>query len=169
MENLFNKYEEISEKFERESIKLAKKLDIILIKEEEGTPLSKKETKNKRVYEVNSKAIGAFKSNLDIIIALEATCKNLIPLYKGNFEKNSNDALWLKRAASRMDSKECSDDPFFVTLVEALHNLEPSADSAYYLGLLNDKSGNSKEALRYYEESISLETDRYKKAGKIKK
>ena len=51
-------------------IKLAKKLDIILIKEEEGTPLSKKETKNKRVYEVNSKAIGAFKSNLDIIIAL---------------------------------------------------------------------------------------------------
>ncbi|MBN09703.1 MAG: hypothetical protein CMC79_04965 [Flavobacteriaceae bacterium] len=164
MENLFNKYEEISEKFERESIKLAKKLDIILIKEEEGTPLSKKETKNKRVYEVNSKAIGAFKSNLDIIIALEATCKNLIPLYKGNFEKNSNDALWLKRAASRMDSKECSDDPFFVTLVEALHNLEPSADSAYYLGLLNDKSGNSKEALRYYEESISLETDRYKKA-----
>ena len=63
-----------------------------------------------------------------------------------------------------MDSKECSDDPLFVTLVEALHSLDPSADSAYYLGLLNDKRGNSSEALKYYEESISLETDQYRKA-----
>ena len=55
-----------------------------------------------------------------------------------------------------MDSKECSDDPFFVTLVEALHTLDPSADSAYYLGLLNDKRGNADEALKYYEESIAL-------------
>ena len=57
-----------------------------------------------------------------------------------------------------MDSKECSDDPFFVTLVEALHGLEPSADSVYYLGLLKDKAGDSSEALTYYEESI-LEND----------
>ena len=63
-----------------------------------------------------------------------------------------------------MDVKECSDDPFFVTLVEALHSLDPSADSAYYLGLLKDKSGFSDDALKYYEESISLETDSYKKA-----
>ena len=119
---------------------------------------------NKRVYDVNSNAFGIFSSNLDAIIAKEATCENLIPLYQRNFEENKNDSQWIKRAASRMDSKECSDDPLFVTLVEALHALEPSADSAYYLGLLNDKSGNSDEALKYYEESISLETDDYKKA-----
>ena len=52
----------------------------------------------------------------------------------------------------------------FCHLVEALHALDPSADSAYYLGLLNDKSGNAEEALKYYEESISLETDNYRKA-----
>ena len=163
-EHLFNMYEEISEKFEIESIKLAKKLDKILIKEDQGDPLTKRETKNKRVYNVNSKAIGIFLSNLDAIIAIEATCENLIPLYERNFSKNKNDSVWLKRAASRMDSKDCSDDPLFVTLVEALHNLAPSADSAYYLGLLNDKRGKSSEALRYYEESILLETDQYKKA-----
>lgn len=164
MELLFNKYEEISEKFEFESVALAKKLDLILKKEDAGTPLSSRESRNKRVYEVNSKAIGTFLSNLDAIIAKEATCENLIPLYQENFDANKGDAIWLKRAASRMDSKECSDDPFFVTLVEALHTLEPSADSAYYLGILNDKSGNSEEALKYYEESIALQTDGYKKA-----
>jgi len=164
MEQLFNKYEEVSEKFEIESINLAKKLDVILKKQEEGTPLSSREVRSKRVYGINSNAIGTFLSNLDAIISKEATCVNLVPLYKRNFEEFKSDAVWLKRAASRMDSKECSDDPFFVTLVEALHTLDPSADSAYYLGILKDKAGDSQEALKYYEESISLQTDPYKKA-----
>ena len=164
MELLFEKYEEVSEKFEFESTQLAKKLDVILKKEEAGNALTGRETRNKRVYNINSNAIGTFLSNLDAIIAKEATCENLIPLYQRNFEANKGDALWLKRAASRMDSKECSDDPLFVTLVEALHALDPSADSAYYLGLLNDKRGNSSDALKYYEESITLETDNYRKA-----
>ena len=164
MEMLFNKYEEVSEKFEVETVSLAKKLDIILKKEEEGKPLTSREQRRKKVYNINSKAIGTFLSNLDAIIVKEATCENLIPLYKTNFDEFKEDSVWLKRAANRMDSKECSDDPFFVTLVEALHALDPSADSAYYLGLLNDKSGNAEEALKYYEESISLETDNYRKA-----
>ena len=50
----------------------------------------------------------------------------------------------------------------FCHLVEALRMI--MADSAYYLGLLNDKSGNAEEALKYYEESVSLETDNYRKA-----
>ena len=164
MEQLFNKYEEVSEKFEIESVNLAKKLDVILKKEEEGVPLNSREVRSKRVYGINSNAIGTFLSNLDAIISKEATCVNLVPLYKRNFEEFRTDAVWLKRAASRMDSKECSDDPFFVTLVESLHTLDPSADSAYYLGILKDKAGDSSEALKYYEESISLQTDPYKKA-----
>ncbi len=164
MEQLFNKYEEVSEKFEIESVNLAKKLDVILKKQEEGTPLSSRDVRSKRVYGINGNAIGTFLSNLNAIISQEATCVNLVPLYKRNFEEFKSDAVWLKRAASRMDSKECSDDPFFVTLVEALHTLDPSADSAYYLGILKDKAGDSNEALKYYEESISLQSDPYKKA-----
>lgn len=164
MEALFNKYEEVSEKFEYEGTQLSKKLDAILKKEEAGTPITSREIRNKRVYGINSRAIATYLSNLDAIIAKEATCENLIPLYQRNFEANKNDAVWLKRAASRMDSKECSDDPLFVTLVEALHTLDPSADSAYYLGLLNDKSGDSTQALKYYEEAVALQTDNYKKA-----
>jgi len=163
-EDLFNKYEEISEKFEIESTNLAKNLDKILIKEEQGEPLTKREVRNKRVYEVNSRAIAILLKNLDAIIAIEATCKNLIPLYERNFEENKTDPIWLNRAASRMSSKNCSDDPLFVTIIETLHRLDPGADSAYYLGLLNDKRGKRSVALKYYEESIFLESDKYKKA-----
>lgn len=166
---LFDKYEDISEKFEFEGTSLSKKLDVILKKEESGAALSTKDLRRRRIYDTNSNAIGVFLSNLDAIIAKESSCENLIPLYQSSFEENKSDPVWLNRAAGRMKSKECSDDPLFVTIVEALHALEPSANSAYYLGILNDKRGNSSEALRYYEESISLETDKYKKAKTLYK
>jgi tetratricopeptide (TPR) repeat protein len=168
-EKLFNKYEEVSEKFELEGVKLAKQLDVLLKKEEKGKALTSRDLKNKKRYDINSRAIGIFLSNLDAIISKESSCENLIPLYQRNFEENKGDAVWLNRAAGRMKSKECSDDPLFVTIVEALHALEPSANSAYYLGILNDKKGNNNEALKYYEESIALESDPYKKAKTLYK
>ena len=169
MAMLFDKYEEVSEKFELEGTNLAKRLDKILKKEESGEALSTKDLKRRRVYDINSNAIGVFLKNLDAIIAQESSCENLIPLYQSNFEENKGNAVWLNRAAGRMKSKDCADDPLFVTIVEALHGLEPSANSAYYLGILNDKRGNSAEALSYYEESIALEKDPYKKAKTLYK
>ena len=164
MELLINKYEELSEKFDNESVKLSKKLDLILKKEDEGSIITSRETRNKRAYESQSNAIGTFLRNLDLIIQKEATCENLVPLYRKNFEEKKNDVVWLKRAVNRMDGKQCSDDPFFVTLVETWYGIEQSAGTAYYLGLLKDKTGESSEALKYYKESIALETDKYKKA-----
>ena len=165
LEDLFEKYEELTEKFQLLQTNISKNLDKILKKEESGTPLTSSETRNKRIYNTNTNAVGSYLQLLDQTIAKEATCEILIPLYSKNFEENKNNALWIRRAAGRLDGKDCSDDPLFVTLVEQLHSLEPSADSAYYLGILNDKKGNADEALKYYQESVTLETDNYKKAN----
>ena len=165
LETLFEKYEELTEKFELLKTNISKNIDIILNKEESGTPLTSKEVRNKRIYDTNSNAVSAYLQLIDQLIAKEATCDILIPLYTKNFEENKNNPLWIRRAAGRLDGKDCSDDPLFVTLVEQLHSLEPSADSAYYLGILNDKQGNSEDALKYYQESVSLQTDNYKKAN----
>tara|TARA_B100000989_G_scaffold128492_1_gene95433 strand:+ start:197 stop:1588 length:1392 start_codon:yes stop_codon:yes gene_type:complete len=165
LETLFEKYEELTEKFELLKTNISRNIDIILNKEESGTPLSSKEVRSKRIYDTNSNAVSAYLQLIDQLIAKEATCDILIPLYSKNFEENKNNTLWIRRAAGRLDAKNCSDDPLFVTLVEQLHSLEPSADSAYYLGILNDKQGNSDEALKYYQESVSLQTDNYKKSN----
>tara|TARA_B100001057_G_scaffold340825_1_gene341632 strand:+ start:192 stop:1583 length:1392 start_codon:yes stop_codon:yes gene_type:complete len=165
LETLFEKYEELTEKFEVLKTNISKNIDIILNKEELGTPLTSREVRNKKIYDTNSKAVSAYLQLIDQLIAKEATCDILIPLYSKNFEENKNNSLWIRRAAGRLDGKDCSDDPLFVTLVEQLHSLEPSADSAYYLGILNDKQGNSEDALKYYQESVSLQTDNYKKAN----
>ena len=165
LETLFEKYEELTEKFEVLKTNISKNIDIILNKEELGTPLTSREVRNKKIYDTNSKAVSAYLQLIDQLIAKEATCDILIPLYSKNFEENKNNPLWIRRAAGRLDGKDCSDDPLFVTLVEQLHSLEPSADSAYYLGILNDKQGNSEDALKYYQESVSLQTDNYKKSN----
>jgi tetratricopeptide (TPR) repeat protein len=163
-EVLFDKYEEVSEKFALEQTNLAKKLDVILKKLETGEALTSREQRNKRVYETNKFAFSTYAGNLDAMISKESSCENLIPLYRKNFEANRSNSVWLNRAASRMDAKECADDPLFVELVEALHAINPSANSAYYLGILKDKAGESKAALAYYEESLTLEQDQYRKA-----
>jgi len=165
LEDLFEKYEELTEKFQLLKTNISKNLDVILKKEESGEALTSSETRNKRIYDTNSNAVGSYLQLLDQTIAKEATCDILVPLYSKNFDENKNNPVWIRRAAGRLDGKDCSDDPLFVTLVEQLHNLEPSADSAYYLGILNDKQGNSDEALKYYQESVALETDNYRKAN----
>jgi len=164
MDVLFSKYEDVSEKFNIENQKLSKTLDRIIKKEDTGESLTSRDKRSKRVAEINSRANSTYSNNLDAIISQEASCENLVPLYRSNFDKNKLDEKWLKRAASRMDAKECSDDPLFVELVEALHSISPSADSAYYLGILKDKAGNTTEAITFYEESLKLETDTYRKA-----
>jgi tetratricopeptide (TPR) repeat protein len=164
MDALFSKYEDVSEKFTIENQKLSRTFDRILKKEDSGEALTPRDKRSKRVAEINSRANSTYANNLDAIISQEASCENLIPLYRSNFDENKSDDKWLKRAASRMDAKECSDDPLFVELVEALHSLSPSADSAYYLGILKDKAGNTTEAIAFYEESLTLESDAYRKA-----
>ncbi|MBN10885.1 MAG: hypothetical protein CMC80_05070 [Flavobacteriaceae bacterium] len=164
MDALFSKYEDVSEKFTLENQKLSRTFDRILKKEDAGEALTSRDKRSKRVAEINSRANSTYANNLDAIISQEASCENLTPLYRSNFDENKSDEKWLKRAASRMDAKECSDDPLFVELVEALHSLSPSADSAYYLGILKDKAGNTTEAIAFYEESLTLESDAYRKA-----
>ncbi len=164
LNQIFNKYEELSERFNSIIDQYSKQIDIIINKENSGVALTSRQKISKGAYGINSNASNIYLRNLNAIIAKESTCENLIPLYKKNLEENKTNPIWLNRAASRMDSKECSDDPLFVVLVELLHNLNPSANSAYYLGLLNDKKNNSEEALKFYNESIELETDNIKKA-----
>ena len=163
-EELFNKYEEVSEKFEIEGVKISKNLDKILKKESGGEALTTRDLKLRKVYDSYSNAIAVSLKSLDAIMSKESSCDNLIVLYEKNFSENKNNLVWLKRAAARMYAKNCSDSELFVQLVEAMYSIEPSADSAYYLGSLNDKKGKDEQAVAYWEESLDLGNDPYKKA-----
>ena len=57
----------------------------------------------------------------------------LVPLFEKDFEAKKGDVSWLRNANARLSAKDC-EDPLFFKISEALHQLEPSAASAYSLG-----------------------------------
>ncbi|WP_299777984.1 hypothetical protein [uncultured Formosa sp.] len=163
-QDLFNKYDDVVEKIDEEVANFSANLNKIIEKEESGATLTSKEIKLKKPYESYLNAYDQISGSIDGKLGERANCENLIPLYEKDFESHKTDAVWLQRAAGKMSDKECTSDPLFFKLVNAYHNLNPSANSAYYLGILKDKENKTSEAIKYYEQALSLETDSYKKA-----
>ena len=157
IQDVFDLYDVVYAKIEMEEISLASLLTQLLDKQEAGNVLTKKENRRLKAAEKNLVAYGQVKGSVDGKLGQLADCPNLIPLYEKDFDAKKGDIEWLKRAAGRLNSKDC-DTPLFFQLVEQLHTLEPSAKSAFYLGRLADKDGNSTAALEYYTQAAEMET-----------
>ncbi len=163
-EDLFTKYDEISEKVEKEIKNYTNKVNKFVTSSEEEVSISSKDQRRIKSYNSFLKAYDQISKGMEKDLGDRGNCDNLIPLYENNFEENKNDGKWLNRAMNRLYGKECDDSQLFVKIVEKKNELEPNASTAYYLGTIKDKQGNSTEALGYYNQAIELETDSYEKA-----
>ncbi len=159
LQDVFELYEEVIGKIEAEENKLAEMLAPLLEKQEAGTDLTAKEKKLVDNAEINLNAYSTVKGSVNGKLGQRADCDNLIPLYNKDFEEKKTDVKWLNIASERLSQKDCTEDPIFFKLSEALHRAEPSAKSALYLGQLAEAEGKSSEAMRYYNESANLETN----------
>jgi tetratricopeptide (TPR) repeat protein len=157
VQEVFNLYDTIIDKLEKEEIELSGKLTKLIDKEEAGTALTSKEKKYMSNYETNLGAYGKVKGSINGKLGILADCPNLIPLYEKLFDEKKNDVNWLKSAAGKLNAKDC-ETPMFFKMVQQLHTLEPSAKSAFYLGRLAEKDGKMSEAMEYYNQSAELET-----------
>ncbi len=164
LQEVFDLYDEVIEKIEDEESAKAKTIATFTEKEESGTALSSKEKKKLKKSGIILSNYSKVKAGVNQKLGELADCKNLIPLYNGQFESKKSDVNWLKSAASRISAKDCTDDPLFFKLVESLHKAEPSAKSAYYLGLLALKDKKTTTGLKYFNQSAELETKASDKA-----
>lgn len=163
-QELFSKYDDISEKINVEVKNYTNKRNAFLDQDGEVKELSKKDNSRLKSYNSYLKAYSQISGSIDTKLGTRANCENLVPLYSKDFEEFKNDGIWLQRAMNRMYAKGCNDDPLFVTIVEQKNALEPNADTAFYLGILKDKAGNSNEALSFYNQAVDLETSSYEKS-----
>ncbi|WP_222981739.1 tetratricopeptide repeat protein [Flagellimonas meishanensis] len=165
LQEVFDVYDDVTEKVEEENKKLTDDLQKLLEKEDAGTALTSKEQKRKTVFETNSESYGKIASSIDSKLGALADCGNLIPLYEKSYEAKKGDVNWVKRAVGRMFSKECTDDPLFSKMVEIQAQLDPSADVYVYLGTLKSKNGNNNGAIADFNKAVELETDSYRKSN----
>jgi tetratricopeptide (TPR) repeat protein len=163
LQDVFNKYDFIIEKLGEESKELSNELDA-LISKEESEALTDREEADKNRYQVNLEAFNTVISSMDAKISAMSNCDRLIPFFSESFEAKKGDEEWLRRTADRLDSKGCSTDPLFSKISEALHQLNPSARSAYNLGVAAYNAKNTSKALEYFNQSAALHTDNNEKA-----
>ena len=160
LQDVFENYDRVFAKIEEEENNAAENLAPLLKKQEEGAELTSKEEKQIKYAEINLSNYAKVKEAINAKLGARADCENLIPLYKKDFESKKTDVNWLKNANARLSAKDCTEDPLFIQVSEALHRLEPSAKSAYSLGQLAESEGNYSKALQYYNEAAELETNK---------
>ncbi|REE80542.1 tetratricopeptide repeat protein [Lutibacter oceani] len=166
-QRVFDTYDEVGEAIELKREYYTKKIDVINAKD--STSLSKKDTKNRKIYQQLMTNLSIVEGGLDQKLASISTCERLIPFNRKNFDANKTNGVWLKRAVSRMYNKECTEDPLYDELVEAYVHADPSPNaSVFYAGILM-KNGETNKAMEYFKRAVDQETDTYKKAGYLYK
>ena len=104
--------------------------------------------------EQNEKA----KSDLEglFITSKVASCENLLALFTPRFEANPEDIGVVSNIVSMLNNTEgCTDNELFLKAVTAMHKMDPSYKSAYFLYRLNSSRGNVDEAISYLEQAIA--------------
>ncbi|GGK40907.1 MULTISPECIES: tetratricopeptide repeat protein [Flavobacteriaceae] len=166
-QKVFDTYDEVGEALELKRQDYTKTIDAINAKD--STTLSKKDIKKRKVSQQIITNLTIVESGLDQKLASISTCERLIPFNRKNFPTNKNDAIWLKRAVSRMYNKECTDDPLYDELVEAYVHADPSPQASVFYADILLKNGETNKAMEYFNRAVKQETDDYKKAGYLYK
>jgi hypothetical protein len=164
LQQVFDKYDDIYDKLEILQKEDSNDKDALIAKEEAGQTLDSKEERAKKKIDANLENIGIVTSSMDAIIVELSSCEKLIPFYQKSFDENKTNEVWLKRAADRLEAKECDSDPLFSKISEALYKLNPSADAAYKLGVVEAQRNNTTKAIGYFNQAADMYKDNSKKA-----
>ena len=85
-----------------------------------------------------------------------ASCDNLIALFTPRFEADPDNLDLAKNIVKMMSSAdECTSNDLYLQAATKMYELEPSAQSAYFLFKLNSARGNVDEAVRYMDEALA--------------
>lgn len=173
VEEVFKAYNVVNEGIEYNSDALNVKVKELTGKVENGS-IDEKEKKELARANRDLENYNKVASNLAKILAPIATCEKLTLIYnEEEFTKNKEDKVWLSRALRMLqkerqnedgESSDCTDNPIFFDVAEAMYRLEPSARSARGMGLLSLKNKDYAKATEFFKEAIEQEVDPLKNA-----
>ncbi len=172
--DVFQAYNVVQEGLEYNNNVLNKEIKELKAKQEDGT-ITDKEKAQLEKAERELERFDAVVTNNEKILGPIATCDKLKLIYNAEtFEANKTDAVWLRRAAKMLareregeegETTDCTDDPIFFKVAEALYQLEPSPTAARAVGYVALKNNNNSKAIEYLKEASNLEVDPKKQAS----
>ncbi len=92
-------------------------------------------------------------------------CKDLVRIYGKKFEETPDDLNLLKKIAKILNKKNCNNSELFFKVTELIHAKEPTANSAYLMGVMCYNKKEYSRAAEYLSQAGTLYEDN---KGKIK-
>ncbi len=152
LQEFFDVYDNLVAQIETVQDERGKIITELLEKEAAGE-LTSDEQKNKEAQEINIKNYGIVMKSVNGTLGQLADCDKLIPLYEADFENKKDNEAWLSNVLRRLQAKECTDVPLYISSVKALHEINPSARTAYGLGNIAE---TQKEQFEYWDQALEL-------------
>lgn len=111
----------------------------------------------------NYKAFKKLKPRIDALFNPFANCKDLVTVFSKQFEENPDDTKLLKRISEILDKQGCTESDLYFNATKRLHEIEPSAESAFLMGKMALKREMNQEAAGYFKEAAESYEDSTKK------
>ncbi|MBF90683.1 MAG: hypothetical protein CMP75_02840 [Flavobacteriales bacterium] len=94
-----------------------------------------------------------------------ATCEDLVSMFDAKYLETPDDLGLLKRITKVLYKKDCTDASVYFTAAAKLHEVEPTAFSAYSMGNLSLKKNKSSDAIAYYKQALEMAETEEEKAN----
>ena len=163
-EEFITKYNDISGQVASAKNMISEQKEAIL-KKQETEIISDEERQFLNDVEQNLKGFDAVADNISIMASKEFSCEKMEVFYEKGFDANKTNAGWLSGMVSVMFGNKCYGSNVLYKGTKALNDLKPTAETAYHLGILSLKKGNTKEGMAYFEKAASMEVAPAKKAA----
>lgn len=174
LEELVETYNIISEAIEKNNNELNVEIKEFLTKKENGQLDAKGEKKldrTERILDGYDKVGG----NIEKMMSSVLTCERLPLLYnETSFEQNKTNAVWLRRGIKAFQKEntdeegnvsDCTSDPIFFKMAEALFAIEPSATAARGMAGIAFKNKDYAKVVEYSKQAADEEKDPKKQAN----
>jgi tetratricopeptide (TPR) repeat protein len=94
-----------------------------------------------------------------------ASCDNLVNLFTPRYQANPDDKATLNTIVKLLGNSECLDSDLYLSAVEKLHGMEPTANTAYFLYKLYSSRDKNEEAAATLVDAIERCGDDMNKAA----
>jgi tetratricopeptide (TPR) repeat protein len=146
---LFSYFKSATEKYKAKSFDKAQVLEVYAVVADYLDVNIVKDSKSKKFYVKAAE-------NVEKLFVPFATCDDLITLFDSKYQETPDDINLLKRIVKVLDKKACTDAEVYFSAAKQLHELEPSALSAYNMGNLSIKKNKSSDAVAFFKQALDL-------------
>ena len=96
------------------------------------------------------------KANIDEIFVIIAECESMVPTFEKKVNADPENMDLMKKALKLMNTKDCTESDFYLMVAEKVHQAEPSAESAYAVGMGYLKKSEYSQSMGYMVEAVKL-------------